>query len=62
MTVKNPYAAANALKIQADIFQSFGDRELSVLLKNNYMFLILSIVWCIFFLFKFSNNKNINSQ
>ncbi len=30
---------------------------LSVVLKNNFVFLILSIVWCMFFLLKFSNNK-----
>ena len=34
MTVENPYAAASALKIQAEIFQSFGDNELSVLLHT----------------------------
>ena len=30
---------------------------LSVLLKNNFVFLMLSIVWCMLFLLKFSNNK-----
>ena len=34
MIVENPYAAASALKIQAEIFQSFGDNELSVLLHT----------------------------
>ena len=30
---------------------------LSILEKNNFIFLILSFVWCIFFLLNFSNNK-----
>ena len=34
---------------------------LAIVEKNNLIYLISSIVWCIFFLLKFSNKKNINT-
>ena len=34
----------------------------SIIDKNNFIFLILSIIWCIFFLLNFSNKKNLISK